>query len=150
MGTERRSGIDRRKQTGINRRTFVGNGARITIRRQEDGDRIFFIDQNGPVFLLTIVAILFLCVIDATLTLLLLNRGSYEINPLMAYLLNIGPYAFFVFKYGLTMIAIVCLLMFRCVAYRNLNVISNTILYFLAWVYAAVLGWELYLVYRFL
>jgi hypothetical protein len=100
------------------------------------------------VLFLTIVAILFLCVIDAIITLYLLNHGAYETNPLMALLLNQGPWAFFIFKYGLTIIATFCLLMFRCVVVQKLNVSTHTILYLLAWVYAAVVGWELYLVYH--
>jgi hypothetical protein len=114
MDSERRSGSDRRKQTGINMRTFVGNGARMTIRRQEDKDHIFFVDQYSPILFVTIVAILFLCVIDAILTLYLLNHGAYETNRLMSHLLNFDHYTFFVFKYGLTIIATFCLLMFRC------------------------------------
>jgi hypothetical protein len=40
-----RSGIDRRKQAGLNLRTLAGNGNRKVIRRQEDQDRIFFVDR---------------------------------------------------------------------------------------------------------
>ena len=69
MDTERRTGFDRRKQTGINMRTFIGNGNKTTIRRQEDRDRIFLVDQYSPVLFAVIVVILFLCVIDALLTL---------------------------------------------------------------------------------
>ena len=148
VDAERRSGIDRRKQIGFNMRTFVGNGARATIRRQEDRERIFFVDQYGPVLFATIVAIFFLCVIDAILTLHLLNHGAYEINPLMSYLLNIGPYAFFLFKYLLTMIGTVCLLVFRGVVVQKLKASTHTILYLLAWAYLGVVGWELYLVYN--
>jgi hypothetical protein len=82
MDSERRSGIDRRKLTGLNMLTFVGNGARITIRRQGDKGHIFFVDQYSTVLFLTIVGILFLCVIDALLTLFLLNHGAYEKTPL--------------------------------------------------------------------
>jgi hypothetical protein len=148
VDTERRSGTDRRKQTGISMHTFAGNGARITIRRQEDRDRIFSVAQFRPVLFLTIVAILFLCVIDAILTLYLFNHGAYETPPIMTLLLNQGPWAFFVFKNALTIIATFCLLMFRCVLVKKINVSTHAILFHLAWVYAAVVGWELYSVYH--
>jgi hypothetical protein len=102
MDSSRRSGNDRRKQAGINVRLLVGDGNRRIIRRQEDQGRIFFVDHYSPVLFVTIVGILFLCVIDAILTLFLLNHGAYETNPIMAYMLNIGPYAFLVPKYALT------------------------------------------------
>ncbi len=148
MDNSRRSGNDRRKQTGISMRMIVGNGNRMIIRRQEDRGRIFLVDQYSPVLFVTIVCILFLCVIDALLTLFLLNHGAYETNAIMAYLLSIGPYAFFVPKFVLTIIATICLFMFRGVVIQKLNVSTHSFLYFLAWMYVAVVAWELYLVYN--
>ena len=65
QNSERRTGTDRRKQTGITMRTFVGNGNRNTIRRQDDKGHIFLVDQYSPVLFLTIVGILLLCVLDS-------------------------------------------------------------------------------------
>jgi hypothetical protein len=146
MDSNKRSGIDRRRQTGINVRLLVGNGNRRTIRRQEDRGHIFLVDHYSAGLFLAIVGILFLCIIDAILTLFLLNHGAHEINPLMAYLLNIGPSAFIIPKYAITMVATFCLFMFRGVVVRKLNLSTHTVLYLLAWVYVAVVGWELYLV----
>ena len=126
---------------------MVGNGNRKIIRRQEDRCRIFLVDQYSPILFITIVGILFLCVIAALLTVYLLNKGAYEINLLMAYLLNIGPHAFIIPKYGITMIATFALFMFRGVVVRKLNVSTHSLLYLTAWLYTAVIAWELYLVY---
>jgi hypothetical protein len=53
-----------------------------------------------------ILAVVFLSVIlDGFLTLLLLDRGAYEVNPLMAYVLDISPSAFLAGKYALTCMA---------------------------------------------
>ena len=147
MDSNNRSGTDRRKQTGINMRMLAGAGARRSIRRQEDQGRIFFVDQYSSILFVAIVGILFLCVIDALLTLYLLNHGAYETNPLMAYMLDHGPYAFFVFKYGLTMIATCALFILRGVVVRKFKVTTQSFLYLAAWLYVAVVGWELYLVY---
>ena len=142
-----RSGIDRRKRAGFNLRMLAGNGNRKVIRRQEDQDRIFFVDHYSPVLFVTIVGILFLCAIDALLTLHLLNYGAYETNPVMAFLLNTGPYAFFIPKYVLTLIATFGLFMFRNVIIRKLNISTHSLLFIMAWIYAAVVGWELYLIF---
>lgn len=143
----KRSGTDRRKQDGINFRLLVGDGNRRAIRRQEDQGRIFFVDQYSPILFVTIAAILFLCVIDALLTLFLLNHGANEINPIMAYLMNIGPYVFFIPKYAMTVFASFGLLLFRKVVIQRFNVSTHSLLYLLAWIYVAVVAWELYLVY---
>jgi hypothetical protein len=142
-----RSGIDRRKRAGFSLRMFVGSGNRRVIRRQEDQVRIFFVDQYSPVLFVTIVAILFLCVVDALLTLYLLNHGASEINPIMAYTLNAGPYAFFAAKYAMTIMATIGLFIFRGVVIQKTNVSTHSLLYLLAWIYVAVVAWELYLVY---
>jgi hypothetical protein len=128
-------------------RMLAGTGARRSIRRQEDQGRIFFVDQYSPMLFVAIVGIFFLCAIDALLTLYLLSHGAYEVNPLMAYLLNHGTYAFFVFKYGLTLIATCALFMFRGVVIRKLNVTTHSFLYLAVLLYIAVIGWELYLVF---
>lgn len=145
--SNRRSGIDRRKQNGFNIHLLAGNGARRIIRRQEDQGRFFFVDQYSPMLFVTIVGIVFLSVIDALLTLFLLNHGASEVNPLMAYLLNIGPYAFFIPKYAMTIFATFSLFIFRAVVVQKFNVSTHALLYLLAWIYVAVVGWELYLVY---
>ncbi len=146
MDSDNRSGIDRRRQTGLNVRLLVGNGNRRTIRRQEDQGRIFLVDRYSTGLFLAIVGILFLCITDAVLTLFLLNHGAHEINPLMAYLLNISPSAFIIPKYAITMTATFCLFMFRGVVIRKINMSTHTLLYLLAWIYVAVVGWELYLI----
>ncbi len=148
MDNSRRSGNDRRKQTGITVRMLVGDGNRMIIRRQDDRGCIFLVDQYSPILFVTIVGILFLCVIDTILTLFLLNHGAYETNPIMAYLLSIGLYTFFVPKFVLTIVATICLFLFRGVVVQKFNISTHSFLYFLAWMYVAVVAWELYLVYN--
>ena len=92
-----------------------------------------------------IVAILFFCVLDALLTLFLLNHGAYETNPIMAYLLNIGPYAFYITKYAITIIATVGLFLLRGFVIQKLNLSVHSLLYFIAGLYFIVVVWELYL-----
>jgi hypothetical protein len=52
-------------------------------------------------------------VFDAFLTLFLLGQGAYEANPVLAYFLKFGPYAFFTVKYTLTSLGLIALLIFR-------------------------------------
>jgi hypothetical protein len=148
MDDNRRSGIDRRKHTGLNIRLLVGNGVRKTIRRQEDRSHIFWVDNYSAGLFLAVFGILFLCVIDAILTLFLLNHGAYEVNPLMAYLLNIGPSVFIIAKYGITVMATFCLFSFRNVVVQRLNLSTYALLNILAGVYVTVVAWELYLVHK--
>jgi hypothetical protein len=146
MDMDRRSGIERRMSSSINIRSLIYGGNRILIRRQEDRERLFFVDQYSPLLFVPIVAILFLCVLDALLTLILLNHGAYEANPIMAHLLNIDPYAFYVSKYAITIIATFGLFLLRGIVIQKLNLSVHSLLYFIAGLYSVVVAWELYLV----
>jgi hypothetical protein len=141
-----RSGSDRRTKSGLNIRSFFLGGTRQKIRRQEDKRRIFYVDQYSPGLFFTIVSILFLCVLDALLTLFLLDQGAYEINPVMAYFLEFGPFAFFTAKYLLTIIAILFLLMFRNIVVRILKMRAVSVLYCMAAFYQVVVATQLYFV----
>jgi hypothetical protein len=121
-------------------------GKRETIRRQEDKRRIFYVDHYSSGLFFIIVSILFLCVIDALLTLSLLNHGAYETNPVMAFFLKFGPYTFFISKYLLTIIPAICLLMYRNVVLRIIKISTRTVLYIMAGFYLTVVVWELYLI----
>lgn len=140
-----RSGKDRRNRSGFTIRSMLFGGKRGKIRRKEDTKRIFYVDHYSPGLFIIIVSILFLSVIDALLTLSLLNHGVYETNPIMTYFLKFGPYTFFISKYLLTIIALICLLMFRNVVLRIIKISTRSVLYFIVVFYLAVVGWELYL-----
>ena len=140
-----RSGKDRRTKSGFNIRSLLSGGRREKIRRQEDIRRIFYVDQFSPRLFFTITTIVFLCALDALLTLNLLHRGAYEVNPVMAFFLEFGPYTFFVSKYLLTIISVIVLLMFRNISLRIIKISTRTVLHILAVFYIAVVAWELYL-----
>jgi hypothetical protein len=141
-----RSGKDRRTKSSFNIRSFLFGGKRAKIRRQADTNKIFYVDQFSPEFFAIIVSIILLGVIDALLTLSLLNRGAYEVNPIMKYFLQIGPYTFFFFKYLITIASLFCFLMFRNVVIRGIKISIHSLLYFIIVCYLAVIVWELHLV----
>jgi hypothetical protein len=120
--------------------------ARAKIRRQADANRIFYVDQFSPWIFAIIVAIIFLGVLDALLTLWFLNRGVYEVNPIMKYFLRIGPYPFFIFKNFLTVTSVLFLLIFRNVSIRGIRLKARSALYFIIMFYMGVVAWEIHLI----
>jgi hypothetical protein len=147
MDRDRRTGKDRRAQTGLSLRMLTGNGSRRIIRRKADSASVFLVDQYSPILFLTIISILFLCCMDALLTLFLLERGAYETNLLMAYLISFAPLAFFIPKYILTVCGTLCLFVFRVMVIRKWNITTHSLLHFIAWLYVGIVAWELYLIY---
>ena len=143
---DNRSGKDRRTKSGFNIRSFLLGGKRETIRRHEDTKRIFYVDHYSSGLFFIIVSILFLSVIDALLTLSLLNKGAYETNPVMAFFLKFGPYTFFISKYLLTIVPVICLLMLRNTVVRVIKISARSVLYVIVVFYLAVVVWELFLI----
>lgn len=108
---ERRSGVDRRKgnrQIFFSKHLFAGN--RESVRRREDRKESYSIDRYSYKLLMLILLIIFLSMCDGVLTLILLDKGAVEINPVMAYSLNHGPMVFFGVKYLLTTFSLLIIL----------------------------------------
>jgi len=99
---ERRSGIDRRGQQTSPWRFSSLFGKRGFVRRKEDRERHYYVDQYRAHLLLIFLATIALSLVDAFLTLELIACGASELNPVMDYCLQLGPLHFLAAKYILT------------------------------------------------
>lgn len=77
-------------------------GRRMRQRRAEDHDRPYVVDRVTGRAFLTAALLLVLTLADGVITVLLLERGCEEANPLMRLLLERGVVAFLAGKYVLT------------------------------------------------
>lgn len=108
QGPERRQAPERR--SGVARALLHGSfQPRRQGPRRAGERRLDAIDWHHPWWLVVGISILLLCCTDAALTLMLIDRGAFELNPLLAPLVNHSPVAFVLLKVGLTGVGIVCL-----------------------------------------
>ena len=147
-GVDRRTGKDRRAKRGFRLKSLFMNGKREEIRRQDDQSKIFLVDRYSSSIFAAIVLILLLSVTDALLTLVLIDHGAKEINPLMAYLLEIEPKIFLIVKYLLTCTSLIIFLIFRNVFLRSIKIYSSTFFSIFIGVFTTVILWELFLIYH--
>ena len=145
---ERRSGQDRRKKGMPSLRFFFVGGRREDMRRQEDKNKLFCVDRYSQSIFGAILVILFLSVADALLTLLLMGHGAIEVNPIMAYYLNIGPYTFLTVKYLLTCLAVLLLLMCQNIFLRTIKIYTRSLFYVIIAAFISVILWQFYLIYK--
>src|SRR5512139_3594611 len=136
---DRRVGRDRRKKPTpfLSRSTFYGSRRR-TARRNDDKDRPVFVDRYGERLWIALMVFLMLAVLDAILTLVLIENGiASEANPIMAYYLQSGNLTFFGIKIFFTTFALVtfCLCKNRPYIKAVMLVLTAT--------YAAVVVYEL-------
>lgn len=108
--SNRRVASDRRTQTlwaHIN--TNPDFHKRRSIRREDDRHNAY-LDHYKPLFVYITLGVLLLSCLDATFTLTLLQRGSVELNPLMAWLIDINPHLFVAVKLSITGVGVLLLL----------------------------------------
>ncbi|MFQ5641927.1 MAG: DUF5658 family protein [bacterium] len=84
-------------------------GRRKHIRREEDFLHQPYVDLYSLKSVATVVTTLVLSMMDAFFTLRLVNMGGKELNPVMDFFLQFGPFPFLLVKYLLT---VSCLVLF--------------------------------------
>jgi hypothetical protein len=147
---ERRSGKDRRKTPRSAIRSIIRGGKRERARRQEDRNEILWVDRYSQTLFGAIVLILFFSVLDGLLTLFLIGHDAEEINPIMAYYLNVSPYVFFSVKYFLTSVAVIVLLLCQNIFLRTIRIHTHTLFYVFVAAFVAVVAWEVFLIFQVL
>lgn len=147
---DRRSGKDRRSHGVPEVKSLFIYGRRKQTRRKGDRYKTCYFDQYSTALFVSILLILFLSIIDALLTLFLINCGASEINPIMAYFLNFSPYTFMGVKYFLTSYAVIVLLIFNNVFIRKLKIYARSLFSYVIGAFVTVIGWELFLMFRIL
>lgn len=128
-------------------KTLLHFRQRRTARRAEDRRGLVIYDHYPASDRNIIVLILLLSVTDAILTLYLISHGAMELNPIMAYYLEIGDGVFFLVKYLLTAAGVFLLFVFgggRLL--RRLKLHSRDLLTCFAVVFACVVVWEIFLI----
>lgn len=145
---EKRLGIDRRTNIKSRLKYLLFNGRRVSSRREDDGGRAIIFDRYHQNLFLAITTILVLSILDAVLTLVVIQRGATELNPVMAYFLEHGTPAFIVAKYVLTSIGVLILLIFKNVFLTKIKIYTHSLFPCVILVFMAVIAWELFLIFR--
>jgi hypothetical protein len=140
-GQERRRGPDRR--TRVARALLYGSLKPRRLGPRRTGEQALgAIDWYHPWWLAIATLILVLCACDAILTVVLISRGAYELNPLLAPLIGGSGALFVVVKVGLTGIGVVLLtVLSRLKAFGRLPV--ALLLYAVLAGYALLIAYEL-------
>jgi hypothetical protein len=138
LDAERRSMPDRRRRPTPMFSRYALFGRRTVFRRPHEATNAY-VDRYGPWMIGALTAIFALCILDAIFTLLYIQRGGAELNPIMKAAIEAGVVPFFLLKCGLTLPAI----LFLCI-HKNFRHVKG-ILFGVLLIYAALFGYHLYL-----
>ena len=142
---EKRNGPDRRKRKIPPLRYLLFGGRRKAIRRKEDEQRLVILDTHGPGIFALAILILILSITDGFFTLHLMASGAREMNPLMAYLIDLNPYAYFFIKCILIIIGLIFLIILKNYRSKLFGVHLSKLFPAIALVFIAVIFYQLYL-----
>lgn len=146
---ERRSGKNRRTKRFGDIRWLLNTGQRRHVRRLADRRKLQMLDLYPPKMLVWLILVLLLSVADALLTLWLIDNGAVEMNPVMAYYLNLGPNIFMAVKYLITVSVVLLAVLMNYVYIRGFGLKFSHLLNVSAACFAMVILWELFLIVRF-
>jgi len=118
---------------------FTWLGGRRTGDRRDGQDSAAYVDLYEPWLAGALVAIGALCALDAIFTLLYIQRGGSEANPIMDHVIGWGPQTFVVVKCGITNIGLFVLCLHK--NFRHVKKVVGGLLV----LYSALLGYHLWL-----
>lgn len=140
---ERRQHERRQSSVLLNWRHLGFRGRRHRVRRDGDHSRPY-VDRYERKLMYLVLAVVTLSCADAFITLRLLELGAVELNSLMAYLIERDVRTFIVYKFALTSLALVVL-----VVYSNFRLFGRlqvvTLLWWALFIYILLILYELVL-----
>ena len=104
------------------------------------------IHEHSPKIFAAILVIIMLSVVDAYLTLHLVDQGAAELNPIMAFYLNQSPLIFFSVKYFLTCASVFMILAIKDRYFWGRRLQGKALFVFFIVILAFVVKWELLLI----
>jgi hypothetical protein len=134
-----RRGPDRRRRptSVLSRHAWFGGRRRGD--RRSAGDANSYVDVYEPWLAGALVAVGALCAIDAIFTLLYIQKGGGEANPVMAELIDCGPQQFVLVKCGVTNLGLIVLCLHKNFRWVK-EVIGGLLL-----IYSLLFAYHLYL-----
>lgn len=126
---------DRRKQPTPALSNFTFGGRRTTFRRNEDQRRGGYVDRyhSGLLFILTMFV--GLNILDAWFTMIILENGGWEINPVVHSVIELYGNRFWVWKYAIVSFPLVVLCLHSKFRLVIPGILGITALYFIAILY---------------
>jgi hypothetical protein len=140
----KRSGLDRRKRKIPQLKYLLFGGQRKRIRRSEDKQQMIILDNYSPRLLTFVLIILTLSLADGFFTLHVTGHGAVEANPVMAYFLDLSPWAFMSVKYLLTCLSVICFLILNNLYIKSLNIRVDKLFPAVIVVFLVVVFWQFF------
>lgn len=135
----RRMVKERRKQPTPALSRFTLWGQRKTLRRTEDRARGGYVDRYHPGLLLILIMVVGLNILDAWLTMMILENGGWEINPVVRSVMELCGNRFWVWKYAIVSFPLILLCLHSKFKLVVPGILGVGVFYFIAILYQIIL-----------
>jgi len=129
MNSDKRALKDRRANPTPLLSRYTLWGRRKTLRRKEDQDRGGYVDRYSPGLLFFLILIVGLNILDSSFTMIILEFGGWEVNPIVRAAMDVYGDQFWVWKFLLVSFSLVLLCLHSRFRYVNKGIIWITLMY---------------------
>ena len=109
----RRSPIDRRKKATARWSRFTFFGQRRTFRRKTDREKGGYVDRYSYILFFLLVLILGLNILDSLFTMMIIDLGGQEVNPLVRAFIELHGDMFWIWRFVIASVALILLYLHR-------------------------------------
>jgi hypothetical protein len=120
---------DRRKKTTPALSRFTLWGRRRTFRRKIDQQKEGYVDHYNALLFFFLISIVALNILDAFLTIMILDLGGWEVNPIVRSAIEVYGDKFWVWKFVIGSACVVFLCLHSEFTRAKLIIVSLNILY---------------------
>jgi len=137
----RRSPVNRRKQPTPRWSWFTFLGRRRILRRKADRERGGYVDRYSNIFFLLLVLILGLNILDSLFTMMIIDLGGQEFNPLVSAFMKLHGDRFWIWRFVIASIALILLYLHRGYIMVRRMIIA------IGLIYIVIVSYQIYLVF---
>ena len=140
-GKNRRSAADRRKKPTPRWSWFTFFGRRRTFRRKTDREKGGYVDRYSHALFFVLVLILGLNILDSLFTMMIIDLGGQEFNPLVRSFMELHGDMFWIWRFVIASSAMVLLYL-----HRGFIMVRRTIMG-IGLLYIVIVVYQMYLIF---
>ena len=137
----RRSFVDRRKKPTPRRSWFTFFGRRRIFRRKSDQEKGGYLDRYSYVLFFLLVLILGLNVLDSLFTMMMIDLGGQEFNPLVRSFVELHGDMFWIWRLVIVSIALILLYL------HHGFILVRRVIIAVGLIYIVIVVYQMYLVF---
>jgi Domain of unknown function (DUF5658) len=137
----RRSPVDRRKKPTPRWGWFTFFGRRRAFRRKTDQEKGGYVDRYSYILFFLLVLILGLNILDSLFTMMIIDLGGQEVNPLVRAFIELHGDMFWIWRFVIASVALILLYLHRgFVLVRRMIIAIGSI-------YVVIVVYQMYLIF---